>query len=100
MISDSIISFDETENGGFIDLENSSKVINELLHYIIFINDENNKRNLEEIKILDIIMDFGRKFNIDIETLGGIISTDEQLKNLISLESSICLENDDYDDMW
>lgn len=63
------------------------EIVNDLLKYLVSV-----KPTDKESSILDLILEYSIKTNIELELLGDAISTDDRVKNLIAKE----LENTNY----
>lgn len=72
--------FPMTEEGRVISSSDSIDVIHALMNYIIGIKkDQQNK----DISLIDVIIDFSFKNDLDVQTVGDIISEDEYFKSFI-----------------
>lgn len=63
------------------------EIVNDLLKYLVSV-----KPTDKESSILDLILEYSIKTNMELELLGDAISTDDRVKNLIAKE----LENTNY----
>ena len=63
------------------------EIVNDLLKYLVSV-----KPTDKEYSILDLILEYSIKTNMELELLGDAISTDDRVKNLIAKE----LENTNY----
>ena len=72
--------FPMTEEGKEVDHSESIDIIRSLMGYITGIKGDQKNR---DISLIDVIIDFSFKNNLDVQTVGDIISEDEYFKSFI-----------------
>lgn len=72
------------------------ELINKLLKYIISIKEKD-----KEISIIDLILEYSMRNDIDIELIGDAISSDAYFKNILEQDLSLnnynTVKKDNYD---
>lgn len=78
--------FPMSDEGKNVEEKDHADIIRNLLSYIHGIKKDSSNKH---ISLIDIIVDFSFKTNIDVQTIGDIISQDEYFKSFIEKDCQV-----------